>query len=159
MTIESWPFGFALIVDSHWIVARSPGDPHKWRFGPLWTFICFSPPHYTTLYYTTSTIHHTIPNHHKTRFTALYYVKMECTVLYYNTTSTPHRTTEPDARNTKLGTLQCSVVFNVGNSLVLVVTLVASIGDDITPAALVVAEHRRRKDGVAAELLWLNVFR
>ena len=25
---------------------RSPGDPHKWRFGPLWTFICFSR-HYT----------------------------------------------------------------------------------------------------------------
>ena len=88
---------------------------------------------------------------------------MEYTTLYYNTTSTPHRTTEPDARNTKLDTLQFSVVYNVGNSQVLVVTLVASIGDDITPTALVVAlvvaEHRRRKDGVAAELLWLNVFR
>ena len=36
-----------------------------------------------------------------------------------------------------LTTLQCSVVYNVGNSLVLVVTLVASIGDDITPVALV----------------------
>ena len=32
-----------------------------------------------------------------------------------------------------LTTLQCSVVYNVGNSLLLIVTLVASIGDDITP--------------------------
>ena len=39
-----------------------------------------------------------------------------------------------------LTTLQCSVVYNVGNSQqfkVLIVTLVASIGDDITPTALV----------------------
>ena len=119
-------------------MARSPGDPHKWRFGPLWTFICFSPPHYTVLYYINNTPHNTKPPQ----------TTLHCSVLCqngihtldYNTTSTTQRTTEPDARNTKLETLHCiSVVYNVGNSLVLIVTLVASIGDDITPTALVVA--------------------
>ena len=57
----------------------------------------------------------------------------------YTTIPPAHRTAlqnqMPEILN--LTTLQCSVVYNVGNSLVLVVTLVASIGDDITPTALV----------------------
>ena len=80
--------------------------------------------HYTVLYYTYNTPHNTKPPR-----TTLHY-SIQCLngihTLYYNTTSISQCTTEPDARNIKLDTLECSVVYNSQQFKVLVVTLAPS---------------------------------